>query len=75
LFIEGDSEYIGGDNDESMQQIREHDEEMNNSMDNPRRSTMKKHRTLEDDEFDEDDNLLKPTLSKNNSGVHYNKML
>lgn len=66
MYIEGDSEFIGGDNDESMQKINE-DDELNNSVDNPRR-TLKKHKSAEDSDSDDDDNrgnLLK--LSKNKS--------
>lgn len=69
MFIEGESEYGGGvgDNDLSMDQIREHDEEINNSMDGRRSTFHKKHKSLdgfeeEEDEETPDQNLM--SLSK-----------
>lgn len=65
MYLEGES-YIGGDNDESMHKINENDDELNNSMDNPRRS-MKKHKSAENDDEDGDNNGNLLTLSKNKS--------
>jgi hypothetical protein len=65
-FIDGDSEYAGGDNDTSLNLIREHDEEMNNSMDGRRSTFHKRPKSLggfsDDEEETPDDNLL--SLSK-----------
>lgn len=64
MYIEGES-YMGGDNDESMHKINE-DDELNNSADNPRR-TLKKHKSAEESDSDDEDrgNLL--NLKKNKS--------
>lgn len=56
-FIDGDSEYVANENDLSMGQIRENDDEMNNSMDGKRTTFhTKRPRSLGgfEDEEDED---------------------
>jgi len=70
IFIEGDSEYAG-EHDTSMQGIKEHEDEFNNSMDNRRSTYRKRHKSMDFDEDEEDktsESDLKP-LKKNPSEI------
>lgn len=58
-FIDGDSEYAGNENDLSMGQIREHDEEMNNSLDG-KRTTFHTKRPRSLDGYEDEDNEETP---------------